>query len=52
MVATVLVSILAHGLTARPGIDAYAARIAALDARAREHGNVAGEERAPERVAR
>jgi len=35
--ATVLLSIYAHGLSARPGIRAYAARVAALDADAAEH---------------
>ena len=35
--ATVLLSIYAHGLSARPGIRAYAARVAALGADAPEH---------------
>jgi NhaP-type Na+/H+ or K+/H+ antiporter len=37
VIATVLLSIFAHGLSARPGIELYAARIAALDASAPEH---------------
>jgi NhaP-type Na+/H+ or K+/H+ antiporter len=36
VVATVLLSILAHGLSAKPGIDAYAARLAGLGERAPE----------------
>jgi len=35
--ATVVLSIFAHGLTAVPGIDLYARRLASLDARAPEH---------------
>jgi sodium/hydrogen antiporter len=31
VIATVLVSIFAHGLTARPGINLYARRVAVLD---------------------
>ncbi len=34
---TVLLSIFAHGLSAMPGINLYAAKIAALDAEAPEH---------------
>jgi NhaP-type Na+/H+ or K+/H+ antiporter len=37
VMATVLLSIIAHGLSAKPGIDLYARKIAALDPRAPEH---------------
>jgi NhaP-type Na+/H+ or K+/H+ antiporter len=36
VMATVLLSILAHGMSAKPGIDLYARKIAALDPRAPE----------------
>ena len=35
--ATVLLSIFAHGLSALPGIALYASRVAALDSSAPEH---------------
>jgi NhaP-type Na+/H+ or K+/H+ antiporter len=37
VMATVLLSIFAHGLTAQPGINMYARRIAALDETSPEH---------------
>ena len=37
VLATVLLSIFAHGLTAQPGINLYAKRIAALDETSPEH---------------
>ncbi len=37
VMATVLLSIFAHGFSALPGIDRYARRVAALDAGAPEH---------------
>jgi sodium/hydrogen antiporter len=37
VMATVLLSIFAHGLTAQPGINLYARRIAALDEASPEH---------------
>jgi sodium/hydrogen antiporter len=37
VMATVLLSIFAHGISALPGIDLYARRIASLDSRAPEH---------------
>ena len=40
VIMTVLISIFAHGLSAAPGIDLYARRIAALDAGASEHQGV------------
>lgn len=40
IMATVVLSIFAHGLTAVPGIDLYARRIASLDAAAPEHREV------------
>lgn len=42
VMATVLLSILAHGLTALPGARAYARRVAALDGRAPERRSVEG----------
>jgi NhaP-type Na+/H+ or K+/H+ antiporter len=38
--ATVVLSIFAHGLTAVPGIDLYARRLASLDAGAPDHGEL------------
>ena len=40
VMATVWLSIFAHGLSAMPGISLYAAKVAALDADAPEHSNV------------
>ena len=40
VMATVLMSILAHGLSAAPGITLYAGKIAALGAEAPEHQEV------------
>jgi NhaP-type Na+/H+ or K+/H+ antiporter len=40
VMATVLISIFAHGLSAMPGIDLYAKRIASLDPTAPEHAPV------------
>jgi hypothetical protein len=37
VLATVLLSIFAHGLTAQPGIKLYARRITALDETSPEH---------------
>jgi NhaP-type Na+/H+ or K+/H+ antiporter len=37
VMATVLLSIIAHGLSAKPGIDSYARKVAALDPQAPEH---------------
>jgi NhaP-type Na+/H+ or K+/H+ antiporter len=37
VMATVLLSILAHGLSALPGIGLYARQVASLDSRAPEH---------------
>jgi len=37
VMATVLLSIFAHGLTAQPGINLYARRIAALDETSPQH---------------
>jgi NhaP-type Na+/H+ or K+/H+ antiporter len=37
VILTVAISIFAHGLSARPGIDLYARKVASLDANASEH---------------
>jgi sodium/hydrogen antiporter len=41
VILTVMISIFAHGLSAKPGIELYARKIASLDARAPEHQELA-----------
>ena len=47
LMATVLLSIFAHGLSALPGIGLYARRVAGLDATTPEHQATDGDARAP-----
>lgn len=50
VMATVLLSIVAHGLTAVPGIERYARAIGALDPNAPEHQAVDRGWESPERA--
>ena len=47
VIAAVALSIVAHGLTAQPGIARYAHRIAALDSSAPAHREIGDESREP-----
>jgi len=51
VMATVLLSIFAHGLSALPGIDQYARRIALLDEASPEHQALEGDSPRPPRAA-